>query len=108
MSTESKPALAFRSSPVLGGNRGLTIFQTGFPASQSVACDDFATLTPVEETVSPGHSGLTYDATADQYVGHPEILGADMPSVRDSVTDGSFHIGNFRFDLMAMSRTGWV
>jgi hypothetical protein len=52
----------------LGGDQGLNIFAGGFPASQSVACDSFATLAPVEETGSAGQSGLTYNPSSDQYI----------------------------------------
>ena len=52
----------------LNGNQGLDIFAAGFPASGQVACDTSAPVSEVEQTVSAGSSGLTYDAASDQYV----------------------------------------
>ncbi len=52
----------------LQGNRSLNIFDTGYPKSQSVACDTWTgdPIDPIESTVStPG--GLSYNATTDQY-----------------------------------------
>jgi len=50
----------------LGGNRGLTIFDDGFPASQTMGCSS-GTTDAVEETVTAGGSSLTYDPTLNQY-----------------------------------------
>jgi hypothetical protein len=51
----------------LGGNRGLAIFAAGSPSSQPVACDTGDPYDLVEQTVSAGGSGLTYDARSDTY-----------------------------------------
>lgn len=51
----------------LGGNRGLSIFSQGYPASQAVGCDSSAPLSDIEETVTAGQSSLSYDALFDRY-----------------------------------------
>jgi hypothetical protein len=51
----------------LGGNRGLDIFDGGYPKSQSIACDSAADVDGIESTVNAGNSSLTYDPTADVY-----------------------------------------
>src|SRR5262249_5231646 len=52
----------------LGGNQGLAIFAAGFPASQQIACDSSAPISPIEETVAAGASSLSYDPTSNQYI----------------------------------------
>lgn len=50
----------------LGGDRGMSIFETGFPKAQRVSCNTAAVTTDaVEETTTT--SGLKYDATSQQY-----------------------------------------
>jgi hypothetical protein len=51
----------------LNGDQGLDIFDPGYPASQRITCDTSAEQDPVEETVTAGSSGLSYDPTTDQY-----------------------------------------
>ena len=51
----------------LGGNRGLSIFTAGSPASTRVACDTSAPLDVIATTLTAGASSLGYDAGADQY-----------------------------------------
>jgi hypothetical protein len=84
----------------LGGDHGLNIFQGGFPASQTVACDNYATLASVEETVSSGQSGLTYDPSIDQYTYVWKTQSSWANTCRQFVlglADGSFHVANFKF-----------
>ena len=84
----------------LGGDRGLNIFQGGFPASQPVACDNFATLASVEETISAGQSGLTYDASIHQStlcLENTEILGEYLPTV--SASTGGPIVPHRRFQV---------
>jgi hypothetical protein len=83
----------------LGGDRGLNIFESGFPASQLVACDSFAILAPIEETVSAGQSGLTYDALLDQYIYVWKTERSWTNTCRQLVLrliDGSFHVASFQ------------
>jgi hypothetical protein len=49
-----------------GGDQGLAIFATGYPASVSTSCSA-ATTDAIEETVTAGGSSLSYDATSGQY-----------------------------------------
>jgi hypothetical protein len=51
----------------LGGDQGLNIFATGYPASVSTTCSA-ATTDAIEETVTAGGSSLSYDATSGQYI----------------------------------------
>jgi hypothetical protein len=60
---------AGQSIPVkfsLTGYQGMAIFAAGYPASQSLPCSG-GTPDAIEETVTAGSSGLSYDATTDQY-----------------------------------------
>jgi hypothetical protein len=51
----------------LSGNKGLNIFAANSPNSVQIACDNGATILPVEETLNAGSSSLSYDATSDRY-----------------------------------------
>jgi len=50
----------------LGGNRGLAIFDAGYPATQSTTCG-LAGSSDVEETSTAGGRSLQYDSAKDQY-----------------------------------------
>ncbi len=50
----------------LGGNQGLGILASGYPASQKVACDGGAPISDIEQTTT-ANQGLTYDAATAQY-----------------------------------------
>lgn len=52
----------------LSGDKGLNIFAAASPSSVQIACDNSATILPVEETVNAGSSNLTYDLTTDRYI----------------------------------------
>lgn len=51
----------------LGGDRGLDVFAAGYPQSSVISCDASAPSDAVEQTVTAGGSGLTYDAATDTY-----------------------------------------
>jgi hypothetical protein len=52
----------------LGGNRGLSIFQAGYPVSvHQTSCSAGAQTDLIEQTLTAGNSSLQYDAGADQY-----------------------------------------
>ena len=51
----------------LGGNQGLNVLQSGYPASQPIACSGTAANGEIEQTVTAGNSALHYDAAIDQY-----------------------------------------
>ena len=53
----------------LGGAQGLDVLNAGSPTASETACPSTSTsLDAVEETVAASQSGLTYDASADQYI----------------------------------------
>jgi YVTN family beta-propeller protein len=61
---------AGQSIPVkfsLGGNQGLAIFAAGSPGLQQITCNTGAPVDAIEETVTAGHSSLSYDPTSDRY-----------------------------------------
>jgi HYR domain-containing protein len=51
----------------LSGNQGLNIVKSGSPASASYTCSGTAPTDAIEQTVTASTSGLSYDATTDQY-----------------------------------------
>jgi Neocarzinostatin family/Carboxypeptidase regulatory-like domain len=51
----------------LGGDQGLDIFAVGSPRSERIDCESSAPIDGVEETMTAGGSGLSYDATTDTY-----------------------------------------
>jgi Domain of unknown function (DUF4082) len=53
----------------LGGAQGMDVINAGSPTATEIACPGAsAALDAVEETVTASQSGLTYDASADQYI----------------------------------------
>jgi hypothetical protein len=92
-----------RAVPVkfsLGGNRGLDIFATGYPASVRVTCDTGVPVDAVEETRTASASGLTYDPDADLYIYTWKTDRAWRGTCRQlivMVSDGSIHRANFKF-----------
>ncbi len=84
----------------LSGNQGLNIFEPGYPKSQQITCDSAAPLAPVEETVSPGGSSLTYDGGADQYIYVWKTEKSWVNSCRQlliKLNDGTTHSASFSF-----------
>jgi len=84
----------------LSGYKGLNIFQAGYPASQTVACVSFATVAPIEETVTASSSSLAYDPASDQYTYVWKTDKAWANSCRVlmvKLSDGSTHGASFRF-----------
>jgi hypothetical protein len=51
----------------LGGNQGLNIFASGYPASRTVSCRPDATTDEIEQTVNTDHSSLRFDASTNTY-----------------------------------------
>jgi serine protease AprX len=51
----------------LAGDRGVDIFAAGYPKSSTVSCSTSASADPLEETETPGASGLVYIPGADRY-----------------------------------------
>jgi hypothetical protein len=84
----------------LNGDRGLNIFESGFPASQPIACPGDAILAPIEATAPAGQSGLQYDNALDVYTYVWKTAKEWSQTCRQFVirlTDGSFHVANFQF-----------
>ena len=53
----------------LGGNQGMDVIKAGSPTATETACPGASAASDaVEETVTASQSGLTYDASADQYI----------------------------------------
>jgi probable HAF family extracellular repeat protein len=50
----------------LGGDKGLDIFESGYPKSEAIACDSNAVVDGIEQTTT-GKGGLSYDAVSDRY-----------------------------------------
>jgi hypothetical protein len=94
---------AGQSIPVkfsLGGNQGLTIFAMNYPKSEQIACDSTALVDGIEETVTAGASGLSYDLSTDTYTYIRKTDKGWANSCRQVVVklnDGTVHRANFEF-----------
>jgi hypothetical protein len=94
---------AGRAIPIkfsLGGDYGLDIMTSGYPASALVACDSSLPLDNVEETVSAGSSSLSYDPDSDQYtyVWKTNKTWANSCRILTvMLDDGSVHQASFNF-----------
>jgi len=83
----------------LGGDRGLDIFATGYPKSETIGCDSTAAVDGVEQTLSAGGSSLTYDPIADVYTYVWKTDKAWSGTCRQLVfglADGTFQRANFK------------
>jgi hypothetical protein len=84
----------------LGGDYGLSIFASGYPKVQQVACGSAAATDEVEQTVTVGASGLSYDTATGQYSYTWKTDKKWAGSCRQLVVrliDGSEHIASFQF-----------
>jgi hypothetical protein len=84
----------------LGGNRGLTPFASGYPASQAVACASDAPTDVIESTVTAGSSGLQYDSVSGSYTYVWKTDKAWAGTCRDLIfklPSGSFRKALFKF-----------
>jgi hypothetical protein len=85
------------------GDQGLDIFAEGYPKSQQVDCDTSSSTDAVEETLSAGSSGLSYEATIDvyTYVWKTEKAWANATNpcrqLAVKLKDGSEHKATFKF-----------
>ena len=84
----------------LGGDYGLDIFAEGYPQSGTVPNDPNASVDNIEVTVSAGSSGLSYDASTEQYTyvwkSSKQWTGTSRRLVL-KLEDGTEHIALFRF-----------
>ena len=84
----------------LGGNYGLNIFASGYPKVQQVACGSGAPIDEVEQTVTAGASGLSYDGATNTYSYTWKTDKKWAGSCRQLVlklVDGSEHSASFQF-----------
>lgn len=84
----------------LGGDFGLDIFAAGYPKSALVACDSTAPVDAVEQTMSAGGSGLTFDPLSGVYTYVWKTDRAWAGTCRQlvlSLADGSVGRANFKF-----------
>ena len=83
----------------LGDDHGLDILAEGSPSSRPVACDAGGVLDSVEETVTAGGSGLTYDATSGIYTYTWKTDKAWAGTCRElsvTLSDGTMHTAQFK------------
>jgi ABC-type oligopeptide transport system substrate-binding subunit len=83
----------------LGGNRGLAIFDTGYPKSEQISCDSSAPIGALVATTTAGASSVSYDAGADQYnyVWKTDKVWANTcRALVVRLADGTEHTANFR------------
>ena len=83
----------------LGGYQGMSVLAAGYPTSNVAACDANATDDPLELTLTAGNSGLSYDATADQYVyvwKTDKSWAGQCRQLRVKLADGTVHAANFK------------
>jgi hypothetical protein len=94
---------AGRAVPVkfsLSGNKGLSIFAAGSPASQPISCSTSAPVSDLEGTVSSGGSSLSYDSGSDQYHYNWKTEASWAGTCRALVVtlnDGTSHTAYFKF-----------
>jgi hypothetical protein len=84
----------------LGGNRGLSILDSGYPISRQIACDGGAPADDIEQTVTAGSSSLSYDAASGQYSYTWKTDKSWAGSCRQllvRLVDGTDHIALFKF-----------
>jgi hypothetical protein len=94
---------AGRAVPVkfsLTGDRGLNIFDPGYPVSERIDCASGASLDEVEQTLTAGRSSLTYDLTTDRYTFVWDTKPAWAGTCRRlivALNDGETHAVDFQF-----------
>ncbi|MCB0106192.1 MAG: PxKF domain-containing protein, partial [Caldilineaceae bacterium] len=87
----------------LGGDYGLNIFASGYPASQVVSCGGGGggSTSPIEETITAGASSLQYDPSTQHYIYVWKTDKAWAGSCRQLIVrliDGTEHIALFQFN----------
>ncbi len=83
----------------LSGNHGLDIFAAGWPKSVAVPCDATAPADAVDEIATPGSSGLSYEASSDQYtyVWKTTKTWSGCRQLQVKLADGQTYMATFRF-----------
>jgi len=96
-------ATAGQAIPVkfgLGGNRGLTIFASGYPKAVKITCATGVPTDVIEETVAASTSGLTYDAASARYQYNwktAKTLAGACYQLQLKLVDGQTYAANFKF-----------
>jgi predicted extracellular nuclease len=83
----------------LGTDEGLSIFASGYPASQQIDCTTLAPIGAAEETATAGSSGLSYDPLTDTYTYVWKTDKAWAGTCRQllvKMADGTTYAANFR------------
>jgi hypothetical protein len=82
----------------LGGDKGLEIFEPGYPKSEPIACDSNAVVDGIEQTAT-GKGGLSYDAVSDRYTYNwtTSSTASGCQQFVMKLKDGSTHRANFIF-----------
>jgi hypothetical protein len=94
---------AGRAIPVkfsLEGDQGLSIFAPDYPKSQVISCASAVPVDEIEETVTAGGSGLSYDPNTDTYTYVWKTNKAWAGTCRQLIVklkDNSEHRANFDF-----------
>lgn len=84
----------------LNGNQGLYILASGSPSSVQIACDSSAPVDTIEVTVTAGNRSLSYAAASDTCTCVWKSLktwGGTCRQLKVTLTDGTFHLANFKF-----------
>jgi hypothetical protein len=84
----------------LGGNQGLNIFTSGYPKSQTIACDASAPADGIESTVTAGGSSLSYDSTSGRYSyiwKTDKTWSGTCRALILKMQDGTTHRADFKF-----------
>ncbi len=84
----------------LNGDKGLAIFANGYPLSKQIACDTSAEHDEIEQTATPGASGLAYfpDTLQYQYVWKTnKAWSGTCRLLLVKLVDGTVHTAVFRF-----------
>ncbi len=87
----------------LGGNFGLNIFASGYPASQNVSCGSGSSggTSPIDQTVTAGNSSLQYDTTTQTYIyvwKTDKAWSGTCRTLLVKLIDGTQHTAFFHFN----------
>jgi hypothetical protein len=85
----------------LGGDRGLDILAPNSPVSVTISCASGEPVDPIEETATPGASGLQYSASTQIYTYVWKTQKAWSGTCRRFVLrldDGTVRVAEFRFN----------
>ncbi|HEX9774684.1 MAG TPA: PxKF domain-containing protein [Actinomycetota bacterium] len=84
----------------LNGDYGLDIFTAGYPKSLAIACDSGGSVDGIEDTVTAGSSGLSYDTASDTYTYVWKTSKGWKGTCRQlnvKLDDGTSYYANFMF-----------